>query len=67
MASAAAADRGSRIDVPAEAIREPLAAAMQGLAEVSEEIEEAQSRLPPAVHSQANYYNVLTGLLHAGK
>lgn len=33
--------------VPVEAIREPLEAAQQGLAEVSEGIQEAKSRLPP--------------------
>jgi low affinity Fe/Cu permease len=38
--------------VPAEAIREPLEAAQQGLAEVSEGIEEAKSRLRPPRESE---------------
>jgi low affinity Fe/Cu permease len=39
--------------VPVEAIREPLEAAQQGLADVSEEIREAKSRLPTATASSA--------------
>jgi low affinity Fe/Cu permease len=39
--------------LPAEAIREPLEAAQQGLAEVSEGIEEAKGHLPPPRKSEA--------------